>query len=526
MFKPLLRLAAFTLILEGCAGDSLAPNTSTAAARGGAAASLWAVTLSDSKIQISWLDDQRSESGWELHRSTTGPTGSFVLRASLPANATRHDDSALVAGTEYCYKVRSFKTKGSSATYAAFTNTVCSRTHGPPSPPSGVTTVPDSMSTVVITWTLGAVGGEQRIERGPDVAGPWVAVATLPAGYNSYSDINTAAWERLVCYRIVATNQYGVATSDADCTALPWQPANVSASSADAQSIDVRWSDASNFEDGYEVQRSAGTGAWQSLATLAANAVAFHDGGAAPGIIYQYRVRGLRDGGSTGFTHSPNVATASRPPDAPVMVRASPDGSTRAVVLWSSESPLASEFRVERSSDGQSGWSSAFSVAPGIGNGYDVGRTPETQVCYRVVARNALGDSPPTSVDCTVPPARPTNLVIDFVDYGDGGVATVTWKDNSNVEDLYQVRAVRCFNGGCWYRYYDLPANPQNGEMGTTIGLEYYESIEGVYACADSGCSDPATDQPSSAASSPSATARAHQPSQALPRPPTRRRSQ
>ncbi len=50
----------------------------------------------------------------------------------------------------------------------------------------------------------------------------------------------------------------------------------------------------------------------------------------------------------------------------------------------------------------------------------------ERQVCYRVLAFNAAGDSPSVAA-CTAPLLGPTNLTL------------LAWTDNSSIEDGYEV---------------------------------------------------------------------------------------
>ena len=73
----------------------------------------------------------------------------------------------------------------------------------------------------------------------------------------------------------------------------------------------------------------------------------------------------------------------------------------------------------------------------------DDGRTSEQQVCYRVIAYNAQGDSPPSNSDCTTPPAAPSGLVAIATGMM-GEINNLAWVDNSGVEDGYEVQRFFC----------------------------------------------------------------------------------
>jgi len=434
---------------------------------------------------MSWSDNSRNETGWEVHRSTTGAGGAFTLLASLAANTTDHSNSGLSQLTEYCYKVRSFKKSGPNTTYAAFTNVACSTTFGPPSAPSDVSAVPRPYA-IDITWTDNA-NTEQamRLERSADPAGPWAVAATLSYNTTSYVDYYRPI-EQLVCYRVIATNAYGEsAPSNVDCTAPPQTPSN-SAAAANGQGIDVTWTDASNVEDGYEVQHALEDFVWTAIANLPAGASSYNHAAVTPDVRHWYRVRAKKDGGFSDFSGWVWAVVASRAPDPPTMGGVNPSGSTGAAVYWSGLNITTTELRLERSTDGQASWVNAGTSSVDINPILDEGRTPESEVCYRVFARNSFGESAPSSVDCTRPPAHPTNV---NVVYQDDGTSLVTWTDNSNVEEGFEVWFINC-----WYYYYDCFYDYRQVEAnGTSITLGYQEYFDAVYAYRDGGYSDPGT---------------------------------
>ena len=83
-----------------------------------------AVAVSEGQIDVTWPDNSLSESGFEVHRSTTGSGGPFTLLATTAANVTSHGDQGLSAETQYCYEVRSFRRTGKQTTYSTFTGAV------------------------------------------------------------------------------------------------------------------------------------------------------------------------------------------------------------------------------------------------------------------------------------------------------------------------------------------------------------------------------------------------------------------
>jgi titin len=476
------------VLLAACDADVLSPTRQLPSATPVVARSKTALTMntspaSASAIQVAWFDDARDEAGWEVHRSTTGAAGTFTLRASLPANSNVHTDGGLEILTEYCYKVRSFRTQGSRSTYGQFSNTSCATTLGPPRAPTGASAIPRSSTIVDVAWTINALT-ELRVERSPLPTGPWQTAATLQWNQASHVDFSRTPEEQ-VCYRIVATSQYGESASNVDCTAPPRGVSNITASSSDAQSIDVTWTDASNVEDGYSVQRASSDTQFTTIANLPANASSFRDGGVVPETRYQYRVRATRDGGFSDFSALAVAGVPTAPPVAPTALSASPGGSTVARLSWASTPPTVAGVRVQRSTDGQVSWVDAGSIAGDQPSFADGTREPEKQVCYRIFAFNTLGESGPSNIDCTIPPLNPLDVRLEPVQSGEWGGQTLSWTDRSNVEEGFLILIFSCSSAGCRSR--DIALQPN--ETSFQLYLEPEEFIE-LYAYADGGWSD------------------------------------
>ena len=103
-----------------------------------------ALAVSWSQINVAWRDNSSNETGFEVHRSTTGPSGAFALLATAGANATSYGNGGLAGSTQYCYEVRAFRTTGGKTTYSAFSSAACATTPAVPVPstPSAVNAAP------------------------------------------------------------------------------------------------------------------------------------------------------------------------------------------------------------------------------------------------------------------------------------------------------------------------------------------------------------------------------------------------
>ena len=222
-----------------------------------------ATAVSENTIDIVWLDKSDTESGFEIHRSPSGATGTVSLLATTTLNATTYRDAALTAATQYCYQVRAVRVSGNRKSYSSFSNTACATTASPPPPPppppppipaaaSGVGASPTSSNSVGLGWADNSANEDGfRVYRSVDGGSTWVLASTEAAGTggaNVYGEI-----ERLNCYHVVAFNVTGESPpSNTACTTPPAAPANPIATVLGTE-LELTWSDNSAVEDGYQV---------------------------------------------------------------------------------------------------------------------------------------------------------------------------------------------------------------------------------------------------------------------------------
>jgi hypothetical protein len=297
-------------------------------------ANLSAVASSEIRIDLSWQETSSTETGFEVRRSATGPTGIFTLLAVTGANVTQYTDGGLSASTQYCYRLAAFKTKGARRDYSDPSAPACATTFQPPTPaaPANVLAVPSSDSQIDVAWqdrSSNETGFEiHRSADGP--AGAFVLVASTGAGVTARSDMGLNASTQY-CYQVRAFNIAGGTTSysafsPAACATTlapvpPAAPSNTRVYTASSSSIAVYWQDNSTSETGFEIQRSADgpTGVFALVAAPGPNTTEAMDPGLTASTQYCYKVRAARmGGGTTAYSDFSNTSCATTsPPPAP-----------------------------------------------------------------------------------------------------------------------------------------------------------------------------------------------------------------
>ncbi|MGY8690996.1 MAG: fibronectin type III domain-containing protein, partial [Verrucomicrobiales bacterium] len=143
----------------------------------------------------------------------------------------------------------------------------------------------------------------------------------------------------------------------------PNAPAALTAQAISYEQINLTWSDQSNDETGFKVERNTG-GGWAEIATAGSNATGYSDTGLTPSTAYNYRVRAFNLGGSSSYSNTTSATTQSPPPPpaAPSNLTANVLSDTAIDLIWTDNAATEDGFRVDRSLDGLQ-WDNMTSLA-------------------------------------------------------------------------------------------------------------------------------------------------------------------
>jgi len=218
------------------------PNLNTASAPSSATtdlpppnapSSFSAAAVSQTQIDLAWVDNSSNEDGFNLRR-TTDQLNWFNLPNQV-ANTTAYNDnnsgSGLTAGTQYFYEIRSFSNvNGDSAWVSANATTL---EDAPDGTPTDLAATAISSSQIDLSWTDGAGNASSfEIERSADGSSGWSNIGSVDPEIEAYSDTGLASATTWY-YRVGAFTTGGInfsdvvsAMTDFECSASKPVPAN------------------------------------------------------------------------------------------------------------------------------------------------------------------------------------------------------------------------------------------------------------------------------------------------------------
>ncbi|HSZ59475.1 MAG TPA: DUF4082 domain-containing protein, partial [Tepidisphaeraceae bacterium] len=195
-------------------------------------------------------------------------------------------------------------------------------------------------------------------------------------------------------------------------TTVPAAPSNLSAAAASSSQINLSWTDNSNNETGFLIERSTNGVTFTQIASLAANTTSYSDTGLAASTQYTYRVRATNSAGNSAYSNTASATTSAPaivPPAAPSGLSAAAASSSQINLSWTDNSNNETGFLIERSTDGVT-FTQIASLAANTTSYSDSGLTAATTYYFRVVATNSAGPSAPSATATATTSQPPPDL--------------------------------------------------------------------------------------------------------------------
>ncbi|MGV3724624.1 MAG: fibronectin type III domain-containing protein, partial [Actinomycetota bacterium] len=402
----------FYRIKAANAGGSSAYSSTVSAATPplppGAPANLTATALSASSIRLDWSDTS-AETGYRIERALG--SGAFAEVGVAGADTLTFTDTGRAANTAYTYRVKATNAGGDSAPSSSAQGLTY------PTAPDSVTAAAVSPTQLALTWAeTNPQPAAVRVERAL-LGGGFSEIGEAQVGATTFADAGRSP-DTTYQYRLRATNTSGFSdyTSVVLGTTLPAPPSaptGLFAAPAGPGALTLTWTDASNNESGFKIERSLDGANYGQITMVGAGITVYADSGLLTNTSYTYRIRAFNAGGHSGYSASATASTPPNPPGAPTALAVIRVSASELQLTWNDNSSNETGFKIERSSDGTS-FSVISTTAANATQFSNTGLTPGATFHYRVRATNGGGDSdvsgPVSGTTLPNAPAAPTNL--------------------------------------------------------------------------------------------------------------------
>jgi hypothetical protein len=319
-----------------------------------------------------------------------------------------------------------------------------------PDAPSGLNANAQSQSSIQLTWTDNAdFETGYKLERSVSQFSGFSQIALLAENQVSYTDTglnaSTTYYYRVRAYNANGDSDYSNTTQATTFSVVsgPAAPSALNVNATSSSSISLTWSDNSNDESGFELERSTAEFSGFTLITSPnADQTSYTDSGLTPATTYYYRIRAYNNDGDSDYSNTAGATTqaAATAPSAPSDLVASATSSSQIDLSWTDNADNETGFKVERSTVQGSSYSQIGTTAANVTTYSSTGLNADTTYYYRVRAYNASGDSAYSNIASAATlasaPASPSNISVTDIT---ASSARINWTDNADNETGFEL---------------------------------------------------------------------------------------
>lgn len=458
--------------------------------------------VSSSQIDLAWTDNSSDESGFRVQMATSA-NGNYSTLTTTNANVTSYSATGLSSGTTYYFRVSAVNAAGNSNSVSG-SATTSSPAATTPSAPSGLILTVVSSSQIDLAWTDNSDNETGfRVQRATSFNGNYTTITSTSANATSYSATGlssaTTYYFRVLAINAAGSSNYVVGsatTLSSQSGTAPAAPSGLILTVVSSSQIDLAWTDNSDDETGFRVQRAtSANGNYTTLTTTNANATSYSATGLSSGTTYYFRVSAVNSSGNSNSVSASATTSAPTPtiPNAASNLTATVVSSTQINLTWVDNSSNETGFKVERALSAGGVYTTLVTTNANTTSYSVTGLVAGTTYYFRVSAVNSAGASAFASTSATTSvaaPAAPSNLSASAVS---SSQILLTWTDNSNNEASFRIERSTTFSG-TYVFIGSAPANATSySDTALPGGATYYYRVMSVNAGGTSAAAGPAS---------------------------------
>ncbi|MFZ2808072.1 MAG: BACON domain-containing carbohydrate-binding protein [Desulfosalsimonadaceae bacterium] len=245
-----------------------------------------------------------------------------------------------------------------------------SNNHAPymPHDPSPANETAVYFPDIILQWYGGDVDNEilsYELYFGTEENPPLIATSLSDTTFTINTEINTTYYWKVIASDGISNVSSPIWTFTAGDTTQINAPADLNSVHLSSSAIDLTWSDNSDNEDGFKIERKIGAGGiYSEIATTSSNIESYHDSGLAAHTEYFYRIRAFKGAARSLYSPETVEVTENDFPDTPsnpivtekdfldilfnpIATEATPYDSLNLMLSWSGSDPNSDVFTCE-----------------------------------------------------------------------------------------------------------------------------------------------------------------------------------
>ena len=389
------------------------------------------------QVKLTWLAPASTGGSpvmdYVIQRSANGTSGWATITDGVNT-ATSYTVTGLTNGTRYYFRVIAKNSVGNSAA----SNVANNIPRTVPSAPRTLTATPTNVSGQIrISWLLPAANGgaaitDYIIQRSPNGTTGWATLNDGVSNTITFTETGLTNGTRYY-FRVLAKNAAGNSPVSNTANAVPGKPTaprtlTVAPTNVSGQ-VRLSWllpaTTGGLAITDYVIQRSPnGTTGWATIGDGVSTTTTFTVTGLTNGTRYYFRVLARNAAGNSAWSNVVNAIPRTVPSAPRTLTAAATNVSGQIRISWllpaANGGAAITDYIIQRSPNGTTGWAT---INDGVSNTItftETGLTNGTRYYFRVLAKNAAGNSPWSNTANTIPrtvpsaartlAATPTNL--------------------------------------------------------------------------------------------------------------------
>ncbi|HUR57743.1 MAG TPA: S8 family serine peptidase, partial [Opitutaceae bacterium] len=186
-------------------------------------------------------------------------------------------------------------------------------------------------------------------------------------------------------------------------------PSGLTATTSSATTINLAWTDNSNNETGFQVERSTDNLTFTADSSVGANVSTASSTGLSPSTTYYFRVRAVQGATSSAYSNTASATTSAAPAPtvpAPSGLTAVASSSSTISLSWVDNSSTETGFQIERSADNVT-FTADSTVGANATSASSTGLSPSATYYFRVRAVQGAAVSGYSNTASATTPAAP-----------------------------------------------------------------------------------------------------------------------